>query len=129
MTDLTERINEISLSYPRSDSHAALIDTIRWLFMVMMERALAAPDWATVITSSASPEDFTEPDYKTVTKTYTDESPEVTVQFRYNYTWASGNKTGIEFQFDDGSGLETVTGGTVVLTYDGSGNFTGATTS
>lgn len=131
MTDLTDRINEISLSYPRQTSHDALIETVRWLFMVMMERVPAAPEWTTIINSTSSPQDFDAPDSREVSKTYTDVSPNQTVQFRYQYTYSGGNKTGIVFQYYDAASSpqwQTVTGGTATLTYDGSGNFTGATT-
>jgi hypothetical protein len=130
MTDLIEKFN-ISLNKPGQTDLQSMRDNWKWLFMVAMEKVDAAPDWATTITSNSSPLDFSEPDQKLVSKTYTDESPNRTEQFRYQYTWSGGNKTQIVFQYYDVNSSpqwQTVTGGTATLSYDGSGNLTGVTT-
>lgn len=126
---LTENINGAYQAATVSAAMLAIRDSQHFILLTAGEAANSIPGWSTVIESASSPQDFSQPTRKTHSKTDTTVSPEVTRQFRYNYTWTGGNKTQIVYQYDDGSGggFVTVTGGTVTLTYDGSGNFTGAT--
>ena len=130
MADLDASFNT-TLAHPGADDLAEWRANWRWLTMVMLEAVKVAPEWSTTVTQSASPEDYSQPDHMIVSKTFTDVSPNVTERFKYVYTWTSGNKTQILFQYDDGTGsspeFTTITGGTMTLTYDGSGNLTGAT--
>jgi len=125
---LTENFRIPSLS----QGVAADLDQMRanWHFLAMVagKSALVIPGWTTTIVSSSSPVDYVHPDYMVIAKTYTAESPNVTIQYKYVYTWTGNNLTTIVYQFDDGGGggFVTVTGGTVTLTYSGA-NFTGAT--
>ena len=93
---------------------------------------LYIPGWTTTVTTAdtGSPLDYSEPTVVTISKTYTDVSPNVTRQFRYNLTWAAGLLTEIVYQnYDVAASPQwaTVTGGTMTLTYDAGGSFTGAT--
>lgn len=103
-----------------------------WFFLLISaaRQAQVVPGWDTTITSNSSPVDYTKPDIITLTRLDTAVSPNVTKTLRYEYTYTGNNLTTIVFKFGDGVSspeLETVTGGTITLTYDGSGNFTGAT--
>ena len=51
------------------------------------------------------------------------------LQMKWLFTWSSGKVTQIIWQYDRGlgAGLETLTGGTITPSYDGSNNFIGAT--
>ena len=52
------------------------------------------------------------------------------ILIKFNFTWSSGNLATEIWQYDKGlgAGLETLTGGTITHSYDGSNNWTGATT-
>lgn len=96
-----------------------------WFFLLAAaaRKAKAIAGWTTVITSNSSPVDYTKPDQMTLTKGIW------TIQF--DYTWTGSNLTQIVVSFADGASSPntpvTITGGTLTLTYDGNGNFTGAT--
>ena len=102
------------------------LDAIRDNFQFLLASALnGAPfmaGWTTTVESDSSPQDFSEPDRIKLTKG--------TRAFWFEYTWTSGNVTQIVIKYDDGvssPSLATLTGGTLTLTYDSDGNFTGAT--
>ena len=132
MADLVASFNT-TLAHPGADDLAEWRANWRWLTMVMLEAVKVAPEWTTTITSSSSPLDYSQPDHMIVSKTFTDVSPNVTERFKYVYTFSSGNKTQILFQYDDGTGsspeFTTVTGGQIDLVYDGSGNLISAASS
>ena len=104
---------------------------LNWYFLLIAAAngAKVVNGWATTMASTSSPQDYSKPDSMTLSKTDTTVSPNVTRQLQYVYTWTGANLTTMVIKYDDGSGagLVTVTGGTITLTYDGSGNFTGAT--
>ena len=102
-----------------------------WLLVAAVNGSVVAPGWTTTINSTSSPVDYSEPDNLTLTYLDTSQSPNVTRQIVIEYTWTGGNVTQMVIKYGDGTSspaLETVSGGTMTLTYDGSGNFTGATT-
>lgn len=86
-----------------------------------------APGWTVVVADASSPQDFSKPDSMTLSRLDATVSPNVTHQIKYTYTWTGANLTTMVVAYDNGAGFVTVTGGTMTLTYDGSGNFTGAT--
>lgn len=100
------------------------IDAIREKFIFCMLAAAAAgyrlPGWSTTVNGA----DLTEPDDIVMTL-----NADPDVKMRWTYTWTTGNLTQEVWAFDrgTGSGYETVDDGTVTLSYDGSNNFTGAT--
>ena len=109
---------------------AAIKDNWYWVMVACANGAMVFPGWTTTINSASSPQDFAEPDNITLTYLDTTVSPNVTKTIKTNLTWTSNAVTGMVIQFGDGTSspeLATVTGGTLVLSYDGSGNFTGAT--
>jgi len=138
MTDLVESFN-ISLNKPAETD----LTTMRanWFFLTMalggvgVRDGLAGlyiPGWTTTVTTSdtGSPLDYTYPTTIVIAKTYTDSSPNVLRQFRYTLTWTSNYLTGIVYENYDATASpqwQTVTGGTITITRDASGNFTGAT--
>jgi hypothetical protein len=98
-------------------------DNFHFLLLAAINGAIVIPGWTTTVNTTSSPLNYAEPDSIVLTKG--------TRAFHFNYTWTSGNVTQIVCQYNDGvssPSLTTVTGGTITLTYDGSGNFTGATT-
>lgn len=101
-------------------------DNFNFIITAAANGSIVIPGWSTTVNSTSSPVDYNEPDNVTLTHTST-ASPQVTRQIVIEYTWTSGNVTQMVVKFDDGTGLVTVTGGTLSLTYDGSNNFTGAT--
>lgn len=135
MADLVEDFGLI-VAHPGQDDLAKMRNA--WYFLMMViggigvrdqKNCLYVPGWTTTVTSASSPADYSKPDYITLSKTYTDVSPNNTVRFRYNLTWTGDNLTTIVFQYDNGTTsplFTTVTGGTMTLTYDGSGNLMGA---
>ena len=101
----------------------AIRNNFNFLLAAAINGSVVVPGWTTTVESDSSPQDFSEPDRIILTKG--------TRAFRFEYTWSGGNVTGIVVKYDDGvssPSLATLTGGTITLTYDGSGNFTGATT-
>jgi len=98
-----------------------------FLFMCAMNGVRVAPGWTTTMTSTASPQDFAHPNTMILTKLDATVSPSITRKFRFTYTWTGDNLTTIVCAYDDGSGYVTVTGGTLTLTYNALGDFTGAT--
>jgi len=98
-------------------------DNFNFLLAAAANGSIVVPGWTTTVYSDSSPQDFSEPDRIILTKG--------TRAIHIEYTWTSGNVTGMVVKYDDGvssPSLSTVTGGTITLTYDGSNNFTGATT-
>jgi len=127
---LTENFNIISLPETISDAFEALQANFFFLALAQAEASRLLPGWDTTVTSNSSPADYSKPDVVTLTRTYTTESPAVTRAIQIEYTYTGDNATTIVYKFGDGSSspeLVTVTGGTLTLTYDGSGNLTGAT--
>jgi len=138
MTDLIEQFN-ISLNHPGETD----LTTMRanWFFLQMAiggvgvrdgKAQLYIPGWTTTVTTSdtGSPLDYTYPDTIVISKLYEDTSPGVLRQFRYTLTWTSNYLTGIVYENYDATASPqwaTVTGGTITITRDASGNFTGAT--
>ena len=130
---MTDLIEDFRVPNPNGGEEQLEQMVSNWYFlaMVICEVADAMAGWETTNYSSSSPADFDHPDYKIVSKTYTDESPNRTVQFKYIYTWDGDDKVEIIYQFDDGTGggFTTVTEGTLTLTYDGLGNLVSSTPS
>ena len=138
MTDLVEGFN-ISLNKPGETDLTTMRNNWFWLLMAIGGvgirdgfSGLYMPGWTTTVTTTdtGSPLDYTYPSVITIAKTYTDTSPNVLRQFRYNLTWTSNFLTGIVYQHYDATASPqwaTVTGGTITITRDASGNFTGAT--
>lgn len=134
---LTEQFNLISLPETVADAFAQLQDNFYFLLMAAARQAITIPDWTMTATSTASPEDYCNPDYITFTKTYTTESPQVTRAIRIEFTYTEygspivKHPTTLVFKFKDGSTspeFETVTGGTITVVYDGAaGNVKSAT--
>lgn len=137
MTDLIESFN-ISLNHPGEDDLTLMRNN--WFFLLMSmggigirdgNAGLYIPGWTTTVTTAdtGSPLDYTYPTTITIAKTYTDVSPNVLRQFRYTLTWTSNFLTGIVYEHYDATASPqwaTVTGGTITITRDASGNFTGA---
>ena len=131
MTTITQNFGEPDFASAVSDS----LDQIRlnqwYLLIAAVNGSVVAPGWTTTIASASSPVNYGQPDSMTMTYLDTAVSPNVTKTIQIAYTWTDGNVTGMVVSFGDGTSspeLVTVTGGTITLTYDGSGNFTGATT-
>lgn len=126
---LTEDFNKPALANAVATDLEAIRDNFAFCLVAATNGSIVIPGWQTVMASAESPENYSEPDSVTLTKTDTLASPQLTRKIQVNYTWTSGNVTGMVIKFDagDGAGLVTVTGGTLTLTYDGDGNFTGAT--
>ena len=126
---LTENFNVPALAQVTEDDLTQMRANWNYLALAAGKSALVLPGWTTTITSSSSPQNFALPDYMVIAKTYTTVSPNITVQYKYIYTWTGSNLTTIVYQFDDGGGggFVTVTGGTITQTFDGLGNLTGAT--
>lgn len=91
-------------------------DNVAWLMTAAASNNFMLPGW----TTTASGADLSEPDYIKM------ESG--SLEMRWTFTWSSGSVTQVVWAYDDGTGLTTLTGGTVSISYDGSGNFSGATT-
>ena len=125
-----EQFNLVSLPSDVSDALAALQENFYFLGLAQAQASKLLAGWDTVVTSTSSPLNYALPDYMTLTKTYTDVSPNVTKTIRIEYTYTGSNATTIVFKFGDGTSspeLVTVTGGTMTCTYDGSGNLITAT--
>lgn len=95
-----------------------LRDNIVWLMIQAAAAGYMLPDWDTEI----DPGDLDEPSYIELTN--------ASLIIRFNFTWSSGLVTEIEYEYDKGlgGGLETLTGGTATLSYNGSDQLTGITT-
>ena len=142
MTDLVEAFN-ISLNKPGETDLTTMRANWFWLQMAIGAIGirdgfvgLYIPGWTTTVTtaSTASPLDYSEPTVVTIAKTYTDVSPNVLRQFRYNLTWdetgATPLLTAIVYQNYDATASPqwaTVTGGTITITRSAAGRFIGAT--
>jgi len=137
MTDLVENFN-ISLNHPGEDDLAIMRANWFWLHMAIggvgLRDGLAglfAPEWTTVVTTAdtGSPLDYSQPTEILMSKTYTD-SPQTVRQFKYVLTWVGGFLTGVVYWNYDATASpqwQIVTGGTITITRDAVGNFTGAT--
>jgi len=98
-------------------------DNFNFLLACAANGAVVLPGWTATAYSDSSPQDFSKPDRIVLTKG--------TRAIWLRYTWTGDNVTTIQMQYDDGvssPSLATVTGGTITITYDSEGNFTGATT-
>jgi len=142
MTDLIEAFN-ISLNKPGETDLTTMRANWFWLQMAIGAvgirdgfAGLYIPGWTTTVTttSTASPLDYSEPTVVTIAKTYTDVSPNVLRQFRYNLTWSQTtvlpSLIGIVYQHYDATASPqwaTVTGGTITITRSAGGHMTGAT--
>jgi len=127
---LTQQFNKPDFANAVTTDLTAFNTNWYFLLVAAVNGSIVIPGWTTTINSNSSPVDYSEPDNVTLAYTDTTVSPNVTHQIIIEYTWTSGNVTGMVIKYDDGSSspsLETVTGGTLTLTYDGDGNFTGAT--
>ena len=127
---LTQQFNEPDFASAVDTSLSSIRDNWWFLLVAAVNGATVAPGWTTTISSTSSPVNYGEPDAMTMTYTDTAVSPNVTKTIKINYTWTSGSVTGMVIQYGDGTSspeLETVTGGTITISYDGAGNFTGAT--
>lgn len=93
-------------------------DNMAWLAALGAAGAIVVPNWTTTVNGA----DPAQPDSIELTRG--------SVKIRFTYTWSTGKVTQIVVAYDRGlgAGYETMTGGTITLTYDGSDNFTGATT-
>lgn len=127
---LTERFDQPDFA-DAVETDLDYIKTNFWFLLVAaVNGSIVIPGWSTSVGFTSSPQDFTQPDTIVLSKLDTAVSPNVTREIHIYYTWTSGNVTGMVIKYDDGStspSLLTVTGGTITLTYDGNGNFTGAT--
>ena len=131
MTTITQQFNEPDLASDIATQLSAVRENYWFLLIAAANGSVVAPGWATTINSASSPVDYGQPDSMTMTYLDTTVSPNVTKTIQINYTWTSGSVTGMVVQFGDGTSspeLVTVDGGTITLSYDGAGNFTGATT-
>ena len=129
---LAENFNLESLPEVIADAFDALQDNFFFLALAQAKGSWLLPGWDTTVLQSNSPEDFSKPDTVTLTKTYTNESPNVTRTIQIEFTYTGGNPTTIVYKFGDGVSspeLVTVTGGTMTCTYDGNGNLKTATSS
>jgi hypothetical protein len=136
MTDLVEDFN-ISLNHPGEDDLTQMRENWKWLLMCALltgvrdqKKCIYAPGWTTTVISTSSPLNYDQPESITVSKTYTDTSPNETWTYQFLLTWTGTNLTTIVCQFSDGTTspeFTTVTEGTITCSYDGSGNLTGAT--
>ena len=108
---------------PVDSDLAQVRDNEQWLMIAAAASGYILPAWTTVAVGSGSPENLAEP--ATITMTHSDGR-----KMKWTLTWSSGKVTTVLWQFDKGlgGGLETLTGGTATLTYDGSNNWSGATT-
>ncbi len=109
---------------------ASIRTNFYFLLVSAVNGSIIIPGWTTTINSTSSPQNFGEPDSVVLSRLDTAVSPNVTRKIHIEYTWTGGNVTTMVIKYDDGvssPSLSIVTGGTLTLTYDGSGNFTGAT--
>ena len=109
---------------------AGIRDNFYFLLVSAVNGSIVIPGWATTINSNSSPQDFGEPDSVVLSRLDNATRPQVTRKIHIEYTWTGGNVTTMVIKYDDGvssPSLSIVTGGTLTLSYDGSGNFTGAT--
>ncbi|KAA9133450.1 hypothetical protein F3N42_03615 [Marinihelvus fidelis] len=99
-----------------------LRDNITWIIAMLAGGVFILPGWAT----TASGSDLSEPDYIELVN-----NDSASLKMKFTFTWSSGNLTQIVCQYDKGlgAGYETFDDGTIAISYDGSGNFSGATTS
>jgi len=120
---LAEDFTKPDFANPVDTDLDAIRSNFNFLLGALMNGAPFVPGWTTTVTSNSSPLDYSQPDQIRLTKG--------TRAFQFDLTWSSGNCTQIVCKYDDGvssPSLTTMTNGTITLTYDGSGNFTGATT-
>lgn len=96
----------------------ALRDNATWLMIAAAGQGYVLPGWTTVVNGA----DKSEPTSIEMTKG--------SLKIRWSFTWSSSKVTQQVWAYDRGlgAGYETLTGGTITLAYDGSDNFTGATT-
>ena len=132
MTTITQNFGEPDFASAVSDS----LDQIRlnqwYLLIAAVNGSVVAPGWTTTIASASSPVNYGQPDSMTMTYLDTAVSPNVTKTIQIAYTWTDGNVTSMTVKFGDGTSspsLVIADGGNLVLSYDGSGNFTGCTSS
>lgn len=128
---ITQRFDIPDMANPVSTDLALMRDNWFWLFAAAANGAVVAPGWTTTIVSNSSPLDYAEPDAIQLSYVDTTVSPQVTHLVQIDLTWTGGNVTGMVMKYGPDTQspqLETITGGTITLSYDGSGNFTGATT-
>ena len=92
-------------------------DNIVILMIMAAGQGYLLPNWTTTVNGT----DKSEPDSIEMTQ--------ASLKMKWVFTWSSGNVTAIVWQYDKGlgAGYETLTCGTLTLSYDGSNNFTGAT--
>ena len=108
---------------------AGIRSNFAFLLVAAVNGSIVIPGWTTTVNSTSSPQNFAEPNSIVLTNTDTS-SPQIIRTIYLNYTWTSGQVTQMIVQYDDGvssPSLATLTGGTISITYDGAGNFTGAT--
>jgi len=132
MTTLTQQFNEPDFASDVSTSLTAIRANFWFLLVAAANGSVVAPGWTTTIASASSPVNYGQPDSMTMTYLDTTVSPNVTKTIKISYSWdVDGNVIGVVVQFGDGTSspeLVTAEGGTITLSYDGAGNFTGATT-
>lgn len=127
---ISERFDIPDMVNPVSTDLELMRDNWYWILASAANGSIVVPGWTTTMVSTSSPVDYSEPDSIQLSKLYTDVSPNITREIHIDLTWTGGNVTGMVMKYDDGTSspsLETITGGTITLTYDGDGNFTGAT--
>jgi len=127
---LSEQFNKPDFADGVYSDLAAMRNNWYFLLVSAVNGSIVIPGWTTTMVSNSSPVDYGEPDSIQLSKLDTAVSPNVTREIHIDLTWTSGSVTGMVLKYDDGSSspsLTTLTGGTITLSYDGSGNFTGAT--
>lgn len=95
-----------------------LRDNITWLLIAASQGPAVMPGWATTTAYTGN-----QLDSLTLTENGSG------AKIRVEYTWTGGVVTQQVWSYDKnlGAGWETLSAGTITLTYDGNGNFTGAT--
>ena len=91
-------------------------DNIDWVVIALGNAGIIVPGWA----AAPSGADPAKPSRVVLTGPGSR-------KIRMTYTYTGDNVTGIDIDYDSGSGYEQVVLGTATLTYDGSGNWTGTT--
>lgn len=91
-------------------------DNYVYLLILAAAAAFMLPKWTTTVQGS----DKSQPD--SITMTYG------LLGMKFIFTWSSGSVQSIKYQFDKGlgDGFEDIYLGTLTISYDSSGNFTGA---
>ena len=92
-----------------------LRDNIIWLMIAAAANGYRMPGWTTTVAGA----DPAELDSILLTQ--------ASLKMKYNFTWSSGNLATEIWEYDKGLGanLETLIGGTLTHSYDGSNNWTG----